>query len=213
MTDKKPAAFGVLASGRGSNFAALLKKQQEGYFGNAELKCLISNRPSAPALDTAREGGMAAYAVKPKDFTTAEAYEQEIVRLFDEHGVDWLILAGYMKIVGATILERYDGRIINIHPSLLPSFPGLHAQQQAFEHGVRFSGCTVHFVDAGLDSGPIIGQRCVPVLADDTEETLSERILVQEHELFARCVKAITERPWHIEGRRVVFEDRSAEPL
>ncbi len=213
MTDNKPAAFGVLASGRGSNFAALLKKQQEGYFQNAELKCLISNRPAAPALDTAREGGMAVHAVKPKDFTTAEEYEQEIVRLFDEHGVNWLILAGYMKIVGPTILDRYEGRIINIHPSLLPSFPGLHAQQQAFEHGVRFSGCTVHFVDAGLDSGPIIGQRCVPVMPGDTEETLSERILVQEHELFARCVKAITERPWRIEGRRVVFEDGSTEPL
>jgi phosphoribosylglycinamide formyltransferase-1 len=207
------AAIGVLASGRGSNFATLLQKQNDAFFGNASLACLVSNRPTAPALDTARNGGVPAFAVKPKDFDSAEAYEAEIVRLFDEHRVNLLVLAGYMKIVGSTILDRYEGRIVNIHPSLLPSFPGLHAQQQAVNHGVRFSGCTVHFVDAGLDSGPIIGQRVVPVLPDDTEDSLSARILIQEHELFPRCVRAITERPWRIDGRRVVFLDGDAEPL
>lgn len=207
MNSENFATFGVLASGRGSNFAALLQRQGEGYFENARMACLISNKPEAPALELAREAGLAAYGLRPKDFKSAEEYETEIVRLMDEHGVDWLILAGYMKIVGAGILSRYAGRIINIHPSLLPSFPGLHAQRQALEHGVRFSGCTAHFVDEGLDSGPIIGQRSVPVLPGDTEDDLSARILVQEHELFPACVKAITERPWRIDGRQVVFLD------
>lgn len=207
MNENKFATFGVLASGRGSNFAALLQRQGEGYFENARMVCLVSNKPSAPALELAREAGLDAYGLSPRDFPSAEAYEAEIIRLLDQHGVDWLILAGYMKIVGPAILQRYQGRIINIHPSLLPAFPGLHAQRQALEHGVRYSGCTVHFVDEGLDSGPIIGQRSVPVMPGDAEDDLSARILVEEHELFSTCVKAITERPWHIDGRRVVFLD------
>lgn len=211
MNNTDRAAIGVLASGRGSNFAALLQHQSENYFKNAWIECLISNRPSAPALELAREAEVPGYAVKPKDFDTAETYEADIVRLMDQHQVDMVLLAGYMKILGSTILKRYSGRIINIHPSLLPSFPGLNAQKQALEHGVRISGCTVHFVDGGLDSGPIIAQRAVPVLPCDTEDDLSARILVEEHELFPRCVKAITERPWKIDGRRVVFLDRDAE--
>lgn len=207
MSSDNFATFGVLASGRGSNFAALLQRQGEGYFENARMVCLVSNKPGAPALELAREAGLTAHGLLPKDFDSAEAFEAEIVRLMDEHGVDWLILAGYMKILGQGILNRYAGRIINVHPSLLPSFPGLHAQRQALEHGVRYSGCTVHFVDEGLDSGPIIGQRSVPVQPDDTEDDLSARILMHEHELFPACVKAITERPWQIEGRRVVFQD------
>lgn len=198
---------GVLASGRGSNFAALLQSQNEGFFQQAEIVCLISNNPEAPALELAREAGLQAHCLRPKDFDTLRAYEQDIVRIFDELKIDWLLLAGYMKIVGPTILSRYDGRILNIHPSLLPAFPGLNGQQQALDYGVRFSGCTVHLVDSGLDSGPIIGQRCVPVFPEDTEEDLSARILVQEHELFSACVKAITERPWKVDGRRVVFLD------
>jgi len=207
MSSDKPATIGVLASGRGSNFAAILQRQLDGYFENAKIVCLLSNKPTAPALELAAEAGLAAYAVPPKDFDTPLAYEARIVELLEEHGVDLVVLAGYMKILGPTILERYSGRIVNIHPSLLPSFPGLHAQRQALEHGVRFSGCTVHFVDAGLDSGPIIGQRAVPVFPEDTEDDLCARILVEEHELFSSCVKAITERPWKIDGRRVVFLD------
>jgi phosphoribosylglycinamide formyltransferase-1 len=204
---KSKLIFGVLASGRGSNFAALLQRQVEGYFENAEMVCLLSNKPEAPALELAREAGLNAYGVVPRDFGSAEAYENEIIRLLEENQVEWLLLAGYMKIIGSPILERFGGQIINIHPSLLPAFPGLNAQRQALEYGVRFSGCTVHFVDEKLDSGPIIGQRCVPVFPEDQEEDLSARILVQEHELFSTCVKAITERPWKIEGRRVVFLD------
>lgn len=204
---KSPTQIGVLASGRGSNFATLLRRAAEGYLPQAQFVCLASNRPTAPALEIARAAGIAAYPIRPADFTAPEAYEQEIVRVMDSHGVEFLILAGYMKIVGPTILDRYAGRIINIHPSLLPAFPGLHAQEQAWQYGVRFAGCTVHFVDAGLDSGPIIGQRVVPVLPEDTADDLSARILEQEHELFPNCVKAITERPWKIDGRRVIFTD------
>lgn len=207
MFENKEAVIGVMASGRGSNFAALLQRQTDGYFKNARMVCLVSNKPTAPALELAREAGITAHAVKPRDFESPAAYEQEIIRLFDEHNINLLLLAGYMKIVGPAILERYGSAIINIHPSLLPAFPGLNAQKQAVEYGVRVSGCTVHFVDDGLDSGPIIAQRAVPVLPDDTEDDLAERILVQEHDLFSRCVKAVTEHPWKIEGRRVIFTE------
>lgn len=208
MNDKPRVAIGILASGRGSNFAALLQRQTDNYFKNATIKCLISNREKAPALDLARDARVDAHAVLPKSFNSSGEYEAEIVRIFNTHNIDLLLLAGYMKIVGPTILDRYDGHIINIHPSLLPSFPGLHPQQQALDHGISISGCTVHFVDDGLDSGPIIAQRAVPVLPTDTEDDLSARILVEEHELFSRCVRAITEYTWKIEGRRVVFPDR-----
>lgn len=211
MNNTDRAAIGVLASGRGSNFAALLQRQSEGYFRNARIECLVSNRATAPVLELARDADIPGYAVRPKEFPDAEAYESEIIKLMDQHNVNLVLLAGYMKIIAPTILTRYDGKIINIHPSLLPSFPGLHAQKQALDYGVKFSGCTVHFVDAGLDSGPIISQRAVPVMPADSEDDLSARILVEEHELFSRCVKAITERPWKIDGRRVVFLDRAGE--
>lgn len=207
------AAIGVMASGRGSNFSALISNQNDGYFTNASIVCLVSNRLTAPALATARDAGIPAYPVAPKQYESARAYEEEITRVFDSHGVNLVVLAGYMKLVGPTLLEKYHGRIINIHPSLLPSFPGLNSQEQAFNYGVRFSGCTVHLVDEGLDSGPIIGQRVVPVLPEDTADDLSARILTQEHELLPRALKAITERPWEIQGRRVVFLDDNPEPL
>lgn len=200
------ANVGVLASGRGSNFKALLQKQQEGYFLRARIVCLISNVTGAPALDIARQADLAAYSPVPKTFQTSAAYEQELIRLLEQHGVEWLVLAGYMKIVGPALLERFKERIINIHPSLLPAFPGLHGQRQALDYGVRIAGCTTHFVDAGVDTGPIIGQRAVPVLPEDTEETLSNRILEQEHQLFPEALKLVTEQPWHINGRRVVFK-------
>lgn len=197
---------GVLASGRGSNFQALLRKQQEGYFARARIVCLVSNIATAPALDVAREAQLAAYAVPPKSFSSPAAYEKEAVRLLEQHQVQWVVLAGYMKIVGSNLLQRYEQRMINIHPSLLPAFPGLHGQRQALEYGVRVAGCTAHFVDAGVDTGPIIGQRTVPVLLQDDEGSLSRRILEQEHQLFPEALKLVTENPWRIEGRKVVFE-------
>lgn len=199
-------SVGVLASGRGSNFAALLRQQQDGYFANASISCLISNVSTAPAITVASDAGIPAYPVLPKSFASLIEYETEIIRLLDQHEVKWLILAGYMKIVGRTLLDRFPLRIINIHPSLLPAFPGLHGQKQALDYGVRFAGCTAHFVDAGVDTGPIIGQRVVPVLPGDTEDTLSARILGQEHQLFPEALKLVTERPWHVEGRQVIWD-------
>jgi phosphoribosylglycinamide formyltransferase-1 len=199
-------AVGVLASGRGSNFEAILRKASEGYFSKAVIKCLISNVPSAGALETAKQARIDNHAIRPRDFLDPASYEQAIIQIMDSHKVEWLVLAGYMKIVGPSVLDRYENRILNIHPSLLPSFPGLHAQEQALNHGVRISGCTVHLVDGGLDSGPIIGQRAVAVLEADSEVDLADRILVQEHELYSECLKRITEQPWHIDGRRVIFE-------
>ncbi|MCX7717606.1 MAG: phosphoribosylglycinamide formyltransferase [Candidatus Sumerlaeaceae bacterium] len=196
---------GVMLSGRGSNFEALLRKQCDGYFQRARIVCVVSDNPDARGLVTAKANGIPAYAIAPHAHPGKAAYENAVLQILLQHGVSLVVLAGYMRIVGRVLLDHFPGRILNIHPSLLPSFPGLHAQRQAIEHGVRFSGCTVHFVDAGMDTGPIIGQRVVPVLPDDTEDTLSERILAQEHELYAECLKRVTEEPYEIRGRTVCF--------
>jgi phosphoribosylglycinamide formyltransferase-1 len=197
---------GVLASGRGSNFAAIVRKASAGYFAKASLQYLICNVSTAGALEVAQKANIPCQAMRQRDFESPQAYESAIVQAMDSVGIEWLVLAGYMKIVGPTILDRYKNRILNIHPSLLPSFPGLHAQEQAITHGVRISGCTVHLVDGGLDSGPIIGQRSVEVLETDTAADLADRILVQEHELYSECLKRVTEQPWHIDGRRIIFD-------
>ncbi|MCX7624896.1 MAG: phosphoribosylglycinamide formyltransferase [Candidatus Sumerlaeaceae bacterium] len=202
---------GVLASGRGSNFEALLHHERTGFFQNIEIACLIVDQPQAGALEIAQRYGVPAYTLLRKDFSSKEAFEQAIAHTLDLHGVSWVVLAGYMRLVGPTLLDKYPQRILNIHPALLPSFPGLHAQRQALEYGVKVSGCTVHFVDSGMDTGPIIVQRCVPVLPNDTEETLSARILEQEHQAYAHALKAVTERPWRIEGRVVRFLDETKE--
>ncbi len=196
---------GALISGRGSNLAALLGKQDEGYFARARFACVLSNIAGVRGLEIAAENHLPHYAVDPARYAGRAAYETEVVRILRGHGVQWLVLAGYMKIVGKTLLEAFPQRILNIHPSLLPAFPGLHAQQQALDHGARVSGCTVHFVDSGMDTGAIIGQRAVPVLQDDDEDALGARILEQEHQLYAECLKRVTEEKWEIRGRSVVF--------
>ena len=200
-----PVRVGILLSGRGSNLEALLRHADEGTFARAQFACALSDIPTAPGLSAAARAGLPAAALEPSTFPSRVTYETEIVRRFDELGIEWLCLAGYMRIVGKTLLARYPSRILNIHPSLLPAFPGLHAQQQALDHGVRVAGCTVHLVDSGMDTGPIIAQAAVPVLDNDTEETLSARILKQEHKLYAEGLKRITEQPWEVQGRRLIF--------
>ncbi|MCX7017838.1 MAG: phosphoribosylglycinamide formyltransferase [Candidatus Sumerlaeota bacterium] len=200
-----PVHLGVLVSGRGSNLEALLSAERAGAFDRARIVCVFSDAPEARGLDVARNFRVAAYAFRPRDYPSKADYEKAVISILESHAVEYLMLAGYMRIVGAALLARYPLRILNIHPSLLPSFPGLHAQRQALEHGARFSGCTVHFADAGVDAGPIIAQRVVPVLPGDTEDTLSARILEQEHQLFTEAVKLVTERPWEIHGRTVMF--------
>lgn len=208
---KPEIRIGVLASGRGSNLAAILRAQQAGQFAKARIVVVASNIASARALDIARDAGIPAVTVLPKEYASPADYERAMLAAIQEHGVDLVVLAGYMKLLGPVLLEGFPHRIINIHPSLLPAFPGLCAQRQALEYGVRFSGCTVHFVDAGVDSGPVIGQRMVPVLPGDTEESLSTRILAQEHELFPAMIKLLTEHRWRLNGR--IFELLDETPL
>ncbi len=193
----------VLVSGRGSNLQAIINSIEKGYIKNAAVNVVISNKANAYALERARNHGISAVFLDPGMYDRA-GYDREILNILEEYNIDLLLLAGYFRLLGSEIIEAYRGRIFNIHPSLLPAFKGLHAQKQAFEYGVKVAGCTVHFVDEGLDSGPIILQSCVPVLPDDTEETLTARILEQEHIIYPEAVRLFTEGKLKIEGRNVV---------
>ena len=192
----------VLVSGRGSNLQAIIDSIESGYL-KARIRVVISDVEEAYALQRARKHGIKAIFVNPKKFISKQLYEKEILRILKVHDVELVLLAGYMRIVGNTLLSAFKNRILNIHPALLPAFPGLHAQKQALEHGVKVAGCTVHFVDETIDNGPIILQRCVEVKEDDTEESLAERILKQEHKIYPEAVKLFLENRLRIEGRRV----------
>ncbi len=192
----------VLASGRGSNLQAIIDSIESGYL-NAKITVVISDVADAYALERARKHGIDAVSIDPKRFVSRELFEKEIVGVLRKHDAELVLLAGYMRVVGRTLLDDYKNRILNIHPALLPAFPGLHAQKQAFDHGVKIAGCTVHFVDDMLDGGPIILQRCVEVNEDDTSETLADRILEQEHKIYPEAVKLFVEKRLRIEGRKV----------
>lgn len=194
----------VLASGRGSNFLAIQKAIEAGQL-NARVCILISDKEHAPALQKAQEAGIAACFIDPKKFPDRETYESEIVKRLEESNIDLVVLAGYMRLVGKVLLDAFSLRMINIHPALLPSFTGLHAQRQAVDYGVKFSGCTVHFVDEGMDTGPIILQSVVPVYTDDTEDTLADRILVEEHKTYPQAIQLISEGKVYIAGRKVII--------
>ncbi|HYC93054.1 MAG TPA: phosphoribosylglycinamide formyltransferase [Thermoanaerobaculia bacterium] len=194
----------VLLSGRGSNFQAIHEAIQRGELA-AGIVCVISNRPGAPGIARARDYDYAAHILDHKAFPSRAAHEEEVLRVLEEARPDFICLAGYMRLLGAPFIERWRNRILNIHPSLLPSFPGVDAQAQAVAHGVKVSGCTVHFVDEQLDAGPILVQRAVPVHEDDTAETLAARILVQEHEAYVEALRKLA-GPWRIDGRRVIFD-------
>ncbi len=176
-----------MLSGRGSNFEAIYQSslKEETCF---QIVVVISDKEDARGLERAREFGLPAFFVSPKELKPKEVYERKIVAILQEYRVDLVCLAGYMRIVGQQLLDAYKGRIMNIHPALLPSFPGLHAQQQALDYGVKVSGCTVHFIDSGVDTGPIILQAAVEVKDNDTEETLSQRILKEEHKIYSRAI-------------------------
>ena len=194
--------LGVLASGRGSNFHALIEAQKRGNF-SAAFTVLISDQANAGALSVARENGIRAIAISPKDFPSREAHEGAVVKELENSGVELVCLAGYMRIVSAPLINRFRNKILNIHPALLPAFPGLHGQKQALLHGAKVSGATVHFVDEGCDTGPIILQAAVPVEENDTEESLSARILREEHRIYPQAVHLYCEGRLKIEGRRV----------
>ncbi len=193
--------IGVLLSGRGSNFLALAEAAASGAIPDAEIALVLSDREDAPGLLRARELGIAATAVPQRGRGDRDRAMLERLRA---HGVEWVCLAGYMRLLSGEFVQAYPERILNVHPSLLPAFPGLAAQQQALEYGARMAGCTVHFVDEQLDHGVIVAQAAVPVLAGDNVKALSERILAEEHRIYPRAVARVLRGGWHVEGRRFV---------
>jgi phosphoribosylglycinamide formyltransferase 1 len=195
--------LGVLLSGRGSNFVSLQNAIQEGHL-SADIAVVIGNVAGAPGLNRAREFGLHTLELPSKGIPREE-FDARVLRVLRENDCAWICLAGYMRVLSPGFIAAYPQRIVNIHPSLLPAFPGLHAQQQAFEHGVRVAGCTVHLVDEGLDSGPIIAQAAVAVEAGDSSETLAARILREEHRLYPAAMQRLLTQPWKIEGRRLIF--------
>jgi phosphoribosylglycinamide formyltransferase 1 len=196
--------IGVLLSGRGSNFEALADSVSAGRIPNAEIAVVISNQPKALGLNKAEARGIPARMIPSKGLER-ETYDRQVVAVLQEHKVDLICLAGYMRLLSPYFVAGFPHKILNIHPSLLPSFPGLESQKQALDHGVKFAGCTVHFVDENLDAGPIILQAVVPVLDTDDEQALSQRILKEEHRIYSEAVKLILEGEYRVEGRRVLY--------
>jgi phosphoribosylglycinamide formyltransferase-1 len=197
--------LGILLSGRGSNFEAIADNVAAGKIP-ATIAIVISNRPEARGLQVARERGIPAVCIPSKGLDR-EVYDRLLIEELRKHQVDLICLAGFMRLLSAMFVREFPYRILNIHPSLLPAFPGLDAQHQALEHGVKITGCTVHFVDENLDAGPIIVQAAVPVLNDDTVETLSARILQQEHRIYTEAINIVLSGKFRIEGRRVILLD------
>ena len=195
--------IGVLLSGRGSIFEALAESAAAGRIPNAEMAIVISNREGAPGIARAKTRGIATRVIPSKGLER-EVYDRLVAAVLDEHQVDLICLAGYMRLLSPYFVAKFPNRILNIHPSLLPSFPGLESQRQALEYGVKLAGCTVHFVDENLDAGPIIVQAVVPVKDDDTEASLSERILTEEHRIYSEAVRIVLEGKYKIAGRRVL---------
>lgn len=196
-----PRRIGVLISGRGSNLQSLIDASRDGRL-DAEIVVVISNRDDAYGLERARAAGIEALCVSHKGWPSRDEYDRALARELTTRGVRLVCLAGFMRVVGAPLLDAFPKAILNIHPSLLPAFPGVDAQRQAFDHGVKVSGVTVHFADPNLDAGAIIIQRAVPVLDDDTPDTLAARILVEEHRAYPEAVKLVLDGGWRIDGRR-----------
>src|SRR6266851_28615 len=201
--------IGVLLSGRGSNFEALAESVAAGRIRNAEIAIVISNREGAPGIQRAESRGIKMRVVPSKGLER-EVYDRQVTAVLNEHKVDLICLAGYMRLLSPFFVAKFPNRILNIHPSLLPSFPGLESKRQALEYGVKFAGCTVHFVDENLDAGPIVLQSTVRVLDDDSEATLSARILAEEHRIYSEAVRIVLEGRYKIDGRRVIRTGYSA---
>lgn len=196
--------LGILISGRGSNMLAIAEAVENGTIPNAEIAVVISDKPSAQGLIKAQEKGLATLAI-PRNGRTREEHDAEIAAELKKHGVELVCLAGYMRLLSKDFIRSFPNQIINIHPSLLPAFKGLDAQKQAFDYGVKFTGCTVHFVDEELDHGAIIAQKIVEIKENDTAETLSARILEQEHQLYIEAIAKLTSGNYEIVGRKVKF--------
>ncbi|TWJ19907.1 phosphoribosylglycinamide formyltransferase [Geobacter argillaceus] len=205
-SDQRTVNIGVLVSGSGTNLQALIDAHESGKLP-AHIACVISNRADAFALERAKKHGIPAIHLDHRSFSGRNEYDAALVNILHEHGVDLVVLAGFMRIVTPVLLNAFPNAVMNIHPALLPAFPGLHAQQQALEYGVKVAGCTVHFVDAGTDTGPIIVQATVPVLEGDSMESLSHRIQIEEHRIYPEAVRLFTEGRLRVEGRRVIVDN------
>ena len=199
--------LGILISGRGSNMQSIHRACVSGEVP-ADVAVVISNRADAAGLGWAKEQGISTALLSHKDFDTREAHDAAIVERLRSDGVEWVCLAGYMRLLSQVLIDAYPNRILNIHPSLLPSFPGLHGQRDAFSYGVAISGCTVHIVDLELDHGPIVVQRTVPVEGCADADALADRILVEEHKAYPEAIRRLLVGAWVLEGRRVVFADQ-----
>jgi phosphoribosylglycinamide formyltransferase-1 len=197
--------IGVLISGSGTNLQAIIEAIEANRL-DARIEVVLSNRADALGLARAKKHGLAIEMLDHKNFSSREAYDQAVVDLLRARGVELVVLAGFMRLLSPVFVKAYSNRIMNIHPALLPSFPGLHVQKKALEHGVRFSGCTVHFVNEECDEGPIIIQAVVPVFPDDSEEALAARILKQEHRIYPRAIQLYAEGRLRVVGRRVVVD-------
>lgn len=202
-----PTPIAILISGRGSNMQAIVGAITAGTL-DARVCVVVSNRAEAPGLEWARSQGLETLVLSHRDFPTREAYDSALVLALQERGVGLVCLAGFMRVLGPTFCDAFPNAILNVHPSLLPAFPGVDAQRQALEYGVKVSGVTVHFVTPELDAGPIVEQVIVPVDDDDTADSLSARILVEEHRVLPRAIQKITRGGWRIDGRRVVFHEK-----
>jgi phosphoribosylglycinamide formyltransferase-1 len=204
-------SLGVLISGSGTNLQAIIDAIERGEL-NAVIRVVISNRADVYGLTRARHHGLPAVVIPHKDFPSREAFEAEVAKVLQEHGVELVVLAGFMRLLSPFFIRAFPQRIMNIHPALLPAFPGTHAQRQALEHGVRIAGATVHFVDEEVDHGPIIVQAAVPVYPDDTEESLSARILAQEHRIYPQAIQLFAEGRLEIQGHKVVVRSETRSP-
>jgi len=199
--------IGILVSGRGSNLQAMIDAIEAKKI-KAEIAVVISNVPGVMALERAKKHGIKAVVIDSSEHSDKSSYEKQVIKALEDNNAGLVCLAGYMKLLSPELVRHFRGKIMNIHPALLPAFPGLHVQKKALEYGVKYSGCTVHFVDEGCDTGPIIIQAVVPVLDSDTEETLSARILEQEHKIYPEAIRLFSEGKLKIEGRRVKIEKK-----
>ncbi|WP_281884607.1 phosphoribosylglycinamide formyltransferase [Paenibacillus sp. YYML68] len=206
MNDRSPFRIAVFASGSGSNFQALVDAVKEGRL-DARIELLVCDKPEAKVVERAHAAGVAVHAFRPKDYASREAYEAEIVELLNAKQIDLVVMAGYMRLITSVLVEPYYGRLINVHPSLLPAFPGINAVKQALDYGVKVTGVTVHYVDGGMDTGPIIAQQSLALVPGDTEETVAERVHRIEHELYPKVVGWIRDGKVRLNGRQVELSE------
>jgi phosphoribosylglycinamide formyltransferase-1 len=205
MAMARQVSIAVLISGRGTNLQSIINAVEEKRL-DAKIEIVLSNRADAFGLERAKKHGVSTVVLDHKSYSSREAYDQAVVELLQKRGVELVVLAGFMRLLSPAFIKAYSNRIMNIHPALLPSFPGLQVQKKAVEHGVRFAGCTVHFVNEECDEGPIIIQAVVPVFADDTEETLGARILKQEHRIYPQAIQLYAENRLRVVGRKVLVD-------